>query len=79
MDFFYGERERVLFASAAKGYLVSSIKDKLAEAQFEVAIADTLENANSAMENKMSAFVFYVDDSRMVGCYLGISHLYFLS
>lgn len=62
MDFFYGERERVLFASAAKGYLVSSIKDKLAEAQFEVAVADTLENANSAMENKMSAFVFYVDE-----------------
>ena len=49
MDFFYGERERVLFASAAKGYLVSSIKDKLAEAQFEVAVADTLESVDEEL------------------------------
>lgn len=62
MDFFFGDRERVLFASAAKGYLVTSIKDKLEEAQFEVASVDALESANKVLEEKVSAFVLYVDE-----------------
>lgn len=62
MDFFFGERERVLFASAAKGYLVTSIKDKLEEAQFEVLHVETIENASSVFEEKVSAMVLYVDE-----------------
>lgn len=62
MDFYYGDRERVLFATAAKGYLVTSIKDKLAEAQFEVTHVDTLESANKALEKKTSAIILYVDE-----------------
>ena len=62
MDFFFGDRERVLFVSAAKGYLVTSIKDKLVEAQYEVFHVETLENANAVLGEKVSAIVLYVDE-----------------
>lgn len=62
MDFFVGERERIVFVSAAKGYLVTSIKDKLQEAQFEVVVVDTIDGAGDALKEKVSAFVFYVDE-----------------
>lgn len=63
MDFFLGDRERILFATMAKGYLVTSIKEKLVEAGFEVEHVDTVEAANTALEEKISAFVLYVDEN----------------
>lgn len=62
MDFVFGQRERVLFVSAAKGYLVTSIKDKLQEAEFEVSLAESVDAAGRALQEKTSAFILYVDE-----------------
>ncbi len=62
MEFFLGERERILYVSASKGYLVTSIKEKLQEAHFEVFHVSTMEEASAVLEKKVCAFVFYVDE-----------------